>query len=93
MALIHLTIVTPEGLFYDDDAQRVVVRTTGGDVAILPHHIDYSAALGKGEARLTQPDGSVCRAEVDGGLIHVSADQVQVITDHFQWKETQGTGV
>ena len=86
MALIHLTIVTPEGKFYEDDAQRVMVRTTGGDVAILPHHIDYAAALGSGEARVTEADGNVRRAEVDGGLLHVSADEVQVITDHFQWK-------
>ena len=53
MALIHLTIVSPQGKFYEADAQRVMVRTTGGEVAILPHHIDYAAALGKGEARVT----------------------------------------
>ena len=87
MALIHLTVVTPEGKFYDDDAQRVMVRTTGGEVAILPHHIDYAAALGKGEARVTGADGDVRRAEIDGGLLHVASDQVQVITDHFAWKD------
>ena len=87
MAVIHLTIVTPEGKFYDADAERVMVRTTGGDVAILPHHIDYCAALGSGEARVTQPDGSVRRAHVEGGLIHAADDSVQVITDHFEWKE------
>ena len=58
MALIHLTIVTPEAMYFDADAQRVMVRTTGGDVAILPHHIDYSAALAEaGQARVTEPDG------------------------------------
>ena len=87
MALIHLTIVTPEGKFFDGDAQRVMVRTTGGDVAILPHHIDYSAALGSGEARVTEADGSVRRAEVEGGLLHVASDDVQVITNQFRWKE------
>ena len=87
MALIHLTVVTPEGKFYDDDAQRVMVRTTGGEVAILPHHIDYAAALGRGEARVTNADGSVRRAEVEGGLLHVASDDVQVITNHFQWKD------
>ena len=87
MALIHLTIVTPEGKFYEDDAQRVVVRTTGGDVAILPHHIDYSAALGSGEARVTEADGNVRRAEVEGGLLHVASDDVQVITNQFRWKD------
>ena len=87
MALIHLTIVTPEGKFYDDDAQRVMVRTSGGDVAILPHHIDYSALLGQGEARVTGAGGEVRRAEVDGGILHVASDQVQVITHSFRWKD------
>ena len=87
MAMIHLTIVTPEGKFFDGDAQRVMVRTTGGDVAILPRHIDYSAALGSGEARVTEPDGAVRRAEVEGGILHVANDSVQVITNHFRWKD------
>ena len=88
MALIHLKIVTPEGKYYDDDAQRVMVRTTGGDVAILPRHIDYSAALAeKGDARVIEADGRVRRAEVEGGLLHVSNDNVQVITNHFRWME------
>ncbi len=86
MALIHLKIVTPDGQFYDGEAQRVMVRTTGGDVAILPHHIDYSAALAEaGQARVTEPDGKVRCGEVQGGLLHVSSDDVQVITNHFHW--------
>ena len=85
MSMIHLTVVTPDGMHYDADAQRVVVRTTGGDVAILPHHIDYSAALGCGEARVTEADGTVRRARVDGGLLHVAQDQVQLITSSFAW--------
>ena len=87
MALIHLTIVTPQGMHYDADAQRVMVRTTGGDVAILPQHIDYAASLGSGEARVTEADGTVRRAHVEGGILHVASDQVQVITQHFEWKE------
>ncbi len=87
MAMIHLTIVTPEGKFYDDDAQRVMVRTTGGEVAILPHHIDYSASLGEGEARVTEVDGNVRRARVSGGILHVASDQVHVITQSFEWAE------
>ena len=87
MALIHLTIVTPEGKFFDADAQRVMVRTTGGEVAILPHHIDYAAALGSGEARVTEADGNVRRAWVEGGMLHVASDDVQVITNHFRWKD------
>ncbi len=87
MALIHLTVVTPQGKFYEDDAQRIVVRTTGGDVAILPHHIDYAAALADGEARVTDAAGHVRHARISGGLLHVASDEVQVITHSFAWKE------
>lgn len=87
MANIHLTIVTPEGRFYDDDAEKIIVRTTTGDVCILPNHIDYAAALGSGEARITETDGNVKKAHAEGGMIHVASNQVQVIADRFEWKE------
>ena len=87
MALIHLTIVTPQGKPYDADAQRVLVRTTGGEVSILPGHIDYAAALGKGESRVTETDGTVRRAWVEGGILHVAGDNVEVITHHFRWTD------
>ena len=87
MALIHLTVVTPEGLYFDEDAQRVIVRTTGGDVAILPNHIDYAASLGNGETRITRENGDVKKAFVSGGMLHVANNVVQVISNHFEWKE------
>ncbi|MBQ3423672.1 MAG: F0F1 ATP synthase subunit epsilon [Clostridia bacterium] len=87
MALIHLTIVTPEGKHYDAQAQRIRVRTTGGDVAILPHHIDYAAALAQGEAKVTDPEGNERYALVDGGILHVANDEVQVIANRFEWKD------
>lgn len=87
MAMIHLTVVTPEGKPYDDEAQKVIVRTTGGDVCILPQHIDYSAAIGQGEMRITKPDGNVLRAQVKGGMLHVASNVVQVITHHVAWTD------
>ena len=45
MSSFHLQIVTPDGSFFDGEANSVVVRTTGGYVSIYPHHTDYIAAL------------------------------------------------
>lgn len=87
MALIHLTIVTPENKYFDEDAQKVIVRTTGGDICILPNHIDYAAAIGDGEARVTTASGEVRKAHAQGGLLHVANNDVQVIATHFEWKE------
>ena len=86
MAMIHLTVVTPKGLMLDEDVQRVVVRTTGGDVCILPHHIDYAAALGQGRAKIVA-DGKPREADIDGGMLIVSQDKVEILTSNFLWTE------
>ncbi len=87
MAVIHLTIVTPENKYFEEDAQKVIVRTTGGDVCILPNHIDYAAAIGDGEARITTASGEVKKARAQGGILHVANNDVQVIANYFEWKE------
>jgi len=87
MAKIHLTVVTPEGKPFEDDVQRVVVRTTSGDVCILPRHIDYAAALGDGEARIAVSDKDIKKAHIQGGILHTSNDNVQIVTNSFAWKE------
>ena len=86
MAQIHLSIVTPLGVCFDGQADRVMARTTGGDVAILPGHIDYTASLGNGQAKLTV-DGQPKLAEIHGGILSVVNNHVRIITDSFAWKE------
>ena len=56
MATFHLQIVTPDRLVFDGEARQIILRTVGGDAAILAGHIDYSAPLGIGEAKLTDAD-------------------------------------
>ena len=58
MATFHLQIVTPDRLVYDGEARQIILRTVGGDAAILAGHIDYSAPLGIGEAKLTDAEGN-----------------------------------
>ena len=58
MATFHLQIVTPDRLVFDGEARQIILRTVGGDAAILAGHIDYSAPLGIGEAKLTDEEGN-----------------------------------
>ena len=87
MASIQLTVVTPEGKPFEGEIDRVIVRTSGGDVCIMARHIDYAAALGDGEARITLANGSVRKAHIVGGMLHTSGDAVQIITSSFVWKD------
>ena len=40
-----LEIVTPENIFYNDQVEMVIMRTTKGDRAILKDHIPFVAGL------------------------------------------------
>ena len=44
-----LEIVTPEEIFYQDDVEMVITRTTQGDRAVLKNHIPFVAGLVDGE--------------------------------------------
>ncbi len=86
MDKLRLTIVMPTEKIYDGEVDRVMVRTVEGETAILPRHIDFAAALGNGEARITV-DGQVRRAHINAGLMHVSQNHVRILTSDFAWKE------
>ena len=70
MSSFHLQIVTPDGSFFDGEANSVVVRTTGGYVSIYPHHTDYIAALDIGRVVVTK-DGEPRHAACGGGFLSV----------------------
>lgn len=85
MEKLQLTIVMPTEKVYEGEADKIMVRTVVGETAILPRHIDFATALGSGEARITV-DGQLRRAQIDGGLMHVSQNHVRILTNQFQWK-------
>ncbi len=82
-----IQVVTPDGLIYDGQAEKLFCRTIAGDVCILARHCDYMTALGMGEARLTLPDGSVRRAACIGGLLAVKGGQARLVATTWEWAE------
>lgn len=86
MNTFKLEIVTPDGLLYDGDATKIILRTTSGDVGILPNHIDYVAPLSIGVARVFTADGQRYAA-CAGGMVSVSENVVRVVASTFEWSE------
>ena len=82
MSSFHLQIVTPDGSFFDGEANSVVVRTTGGYVSIYPHHTDYIAALDIGRVVVTK-DGEPRHAACGGGFLSVEKGEVRLVATTF----------
>ena len=86
MTPFSLKIVTPDGLIYDGEAEKLVVRTTGGDVCILARHLDYVAPLGMGMA-IVEANGKRRVAACIGGMVSVKAGDVTLVPTTFEWAE------
>ena len=50
MMPFNLKIVTPDGLFFDGQAEQLIVRTITGDIGIMARHMNYLSPLGMGRA-------------------------------------------
>ncbi len=87
MATYHLQIVTPDRKVFDGEAEKLSMRTLGGDVCILAHHIDYAAPLGIGKAQVTDAEGNIRVAACSGGMLSVSGGEVRVMATTFEWAD------
>lgn len=86
MATFHLTVVTPDGSFYDGEAEKLCLRSSTGELGILANHIDMVTPLGMGEARITV-NGETRRAACIGGMLAVTGGEVKVVATTFEWAE------
>ena len=86
MTPFRLKIVTPDGLIYDGQAEELLVRTTGGDVAILARHMNYVAPLGMGRAVVVS-GGTRRTAACIGGMLSVCDGEVTLVPTTFEWAD------
>ena len=86
MKTFHLQIVTPDGEFFDGQAERVIVRTNNGDVAIMAGHANYVAVLGIGNAAVVT-ENERKKAVCTGGMLAVTNGEVRLIATAFEWVE------
>lgn len=86
MNTFRLKIVTPDGLKFAGMAQKLVVRTVSGDVAIMARHVNYVAPLGMGEAAVYTENGVRYGACI-GGMLSVMDGEVSLVPMTFEWAE------
>ena len=86
MTTFPLKIVTPDGIAFDGQAEALTVRTTEGDIGILPGHIPCVAPLGMGRATIVI-DGKRRYAACIGGMLSVLGGVVTLVPTTFEWAE------
>ena len=86
MMPFNLKIVTPDGLFFDGQAEQLIVRTITGDIGIMARHMNYLAPLGMGRAVVIS-EGQRRTAACIGGMVSVLNGDVTLMPTTFEWAE------
>ena len=87
MSTYHLEVVSMDGLDFNGEVQKLLLRTIDGDVEILARHTDYCTAIGMGTARVTMADGTERKAACIGGMLSVLKGEVKVFPTTWEWSE------
>lgn len=78
---MYFSIVTPEGVVYEDNIERVTIPTTAGQITILPNHAPMVSVLQAGEM-FVHKDGNVVALSVSTGMIEIRpSGEVYVMAD------------
>lgn len=81
-ATMEVRLVSPERVLFTGEATQVVTRTLGGgEIAFLPGHAPFLAALVENHTRITLADGAVVDVAVHGGFVQVSGTTVSILSD------------
>lgn len=86
MKTFPLTIVTPDGLLFEGQAEELIVRTVTGDLGILAGHTNCVAPLGMGLATVVS-EGQTRYGACIGGMVSVLDGQVKLVPTTFEWSD------
>jgi F-type H+-transporting ATPase subunit epsilon len=78
---LHVEVVSPESILYEGEADQVVCRPTGGEIAFLPGHQPFVGALETYPVRVLLPESGEVVIAVHGGFVEVRDDKVTVLSD------------
>lgn len=82
MATLHVSVVSPENILFEGEAEMVVCRPVDGEIAFLPGHEPFVGALGGFPVRVIRGEGQPEIAiAVHGGFVEFSHDTVTVLSD------------
>ncbi len=77
---LHLRIVSPSSLIYENDVDMVILRSVSGDMGILADHENTTTLLSLGVLRIKN-DGEEEAISVLGGFCTITKDGVTILSD------------
>lgn len=78
---LQVELVAADRTVWSGRAEMVIARTVEGDVGVLRGHAPMLALLTDAVVEITDDEGNVTVAVVDGGFLSVAGDRVSVLSE------------
>lgn len=78
MKVLHVEIITPQGLLYESDCDSVSVMTSQGEVTILPDHVLLITPISYGEVHITK-DKEIIPFAISEGVLQVKENNKVIL--------------
>lgn len=83
--MFRLKVVTPNKVFFEEDVEMAIFKTTVGDRAILKGHIPIVAGVKECTLKIKQ-NGQFRGAKIGKGFVTVEADtETILLTESATW--------
>ena len=76
---MRVRVSSPKEMIFCGDADAVRLRTTGGDVRILKHHIPYLAEIGEGMLEIHRNGESMLSGKTSSGIVYNHKNEISII--------------
>ena len=83
----HLSVVTPEKVFFSGETTQITTRLTEGDIGILAGHTSLVSSLPSGALRILQEDGSWRVAAISSGILKVGREKTTILANAAEWAD------
>ena len=80
-----LKISSPEGDVFCDNAVKLCVRGTEGDLAVMAGHVPFVSYVKPCNCKIELEDGSEKIGHTQGGVLTVSKEKVIFLSGMFTW--------
>lgn len=82
----HLTIISPDRVFFEGDATMLEFTSSEGNLGIYPEHVPLTTVLVPGVATIHTEQGEK-KAALHTGFVEILQDKVMILAEIAEWPD------
>lgn len=81
MSTLKLEIITPLGIKFSSNVEYILLKTTEGNMGILPNHAPFVAGLQSEEIKIKINKTKEISYYISGGFLEISDEKIVIIVE------------